>query len=225
VYKGILLDIDNTLYQYAPLHNLAQQAQFTYLANTFSFASSHIEQAYNKAKSLVKSRLPASASSHNRLLYAQTTCELLGIDALQHSLTLYNIYWDTFLNELSLTPGAEKFFTRYGHLPICLLTDLTAHIQHRKVAKLELMKWADYIVTSEEAGCEKPHPYMFELALRKLKLTSSEVCMVGDNFKKDILGAQQLGIDSYWFTEPSDQEVNHKEAGITPVRCLGDIQW
>lgn len=224
MYKGILLDIDNTLYQYESIHNLAQKAQVTYLMTACSISQDHIEKVYSKAKSLVKSRLPASASSHNRLLYAQTACELLGLDALQHSLTLYNIYWDTFLNVLSLTPGAERFFTRYGHLPICLLTDLTAHIQHRKVAKLGLMKWADYIVTSEEAGCEKPHPYMFELALRKLQLNSDEVCMIGDNFKKDILGAQYLGIDSYWLTDTKHKE-EHKEAGITPIKCLGDIKW
>lgn len=224
MYKGILLDIDNTLYQYEPIHNLAQKAQFAYLMNTFSLSKNQIEEVYSKAKSLVKSRLLASASSHNRLLYVQTACELLGLDALQHSLTLYNVYWDTFLNELFLTSGAESFFSRYGHLPICLLTDLTAHIQHRKVAKLGLMKWANYIVTSEEAGCEKPHPYMFELALRKLNLRSNEVCMIGDNYKKDILGAQYLGIDSYWLTDIKHKE-EHKEAGITPVRCLGDIQW
>jgi putative hydrolase of the HAD superfamily len=224
VYKGILLDIDNTLYQYDPLHALAQAAQFTYLSSTFGISQNNIEQAYSTAKLLVKSKLPATAASHNRLLYAQATCELLDIDALQHSLSLYNVYWDTFLKELSLTPGAEEFFTRYGHLPICLLTDLTAHIQHRKVAKLGLMAWANYIVTSEEAGYEKPHPYMFELALRKLQLRSDEVCMIGDNFKKDILGAKYLGIDSYWLTDTKNQE-EHKEAGITPITCLGDIQW
>lgn len=222
MYKGILLDIDNTLYQYAPLHALAQQAQFDYMAEEFELPLDEIKQAYSEAKVQVKSRLPSVAASHNRLLYAQSCCELLGIDALNHSMTLYNIYWDTFLTELKLTTGAKTFFNNYGHLPICLLTDLTAHIQHRKVAKLELMKWANYIVTSEEAGCEKPHPYMFELGLRKLKLKSDEVCMIGDNYKKDILGAKQLGIHSFWL---SDSEAQNTHADITQVSCLGDITW
>ena len=222
MYKGILLDIDNTLYQYEPIHALAQQAQFDYMAKTFALPMEEIQRAYSAAKSQVKSRLPAVAASHNRLLYAQSCCELLGLDALSHSMTLYNIYWDTFLTELKLTEGAQTFFNHYGHLPICLLTDLTAHIQHRKVAKLELMTWANHIVTSEEAGCEKPHPYMFDLGLRKLNLRSNEVCMVGDNYKKDILGAQQLGINSFWLT---DKETQQHPTGIIQVKSLGDIKW
>ena len=228
MFKGILLDIDNTLYQYEPCHQLAQQAQFDYFSHTFSLDRAYIEQVYNQAKALVKSRLPASASSHNRLLYAQITCELLEIDALKHSLSLYNLYWDTFLKALTLSTGAEQLFSRYGHLPICLLTDLTADIQHKKVARLELMRWADCIVTSEEAGCEKPHPYMFELGLRKLNLSSEEVCMVGDNYTKDILGAQYLGIKSYWLTqqEHTEDEITQlRSQGVSPIACLGDIQW
>lgn len=222
MFKGILLDIDNTLYQYDPLHAIAQKALLAKISEDHKLADDQVMEAYKQAKLLVKNNLPAVAASHNRLLYVQTTCELLNIDALSNSLDLYNCYWDTFLNALRLTAGAKQFFSRYGHLPICLVTDLTAHIQHRKIAQLELMHWANFVVTSEEAGCEKPHPYMFELALRKLGLNANEVCMIGDSYKKDIQGAKNLGIHAFWLTDEAPQ-VNEK--GITQVNCLGDIQW
>lgn len=222
MYKGILLDIDDTLYQYAPLHELSSRALFLQVESSFGIDAEKVESAFSEAKKIVKQNTPETAASHNRLLYIQNLCEQLKIDSLKHSLSLYNIYWDTFLEQLSLSSGAKVFFDRFGHLPICLVTDLTAHIQHRKIARMGLNKWANYMVTSEEAGCEKPHPFMFQLALHKLNLSAKEVCMIGDNYKKDILGAKRLGIHAYWLTK-ENQKIN--EAGITCINDLGDIRW
>ncbi len=222
MYKGILLDIDNTLYEYEPLHQLAQNALFNFINIKFNINLTVISTAYKKAKLQVKHNNPAAAASHNRLLYIQNLCEILCINVFKNSIMLYNLYWDTFLENLSLSPGAKTFLTTYGHLPICLVTDLTAHIQHRKVSKLNLNKWADCMVTSEEAGCEKPHPFMFQLALKKLNLQAHEVCMIGDSFKKDIEGAISLDIDSFWLTE-TDNHIEHNN--IKCVSDLGEIKW
>jgi putative hydrolase of the HAD superfamily len=222
MYKGILLDIDNTLYEYEPLHAQAQAAVFEYIQRQFSIDRLIIEVQFKRAKLQIKQNTPTTAASHNRLLYMQNLCEFLGLNVFENSLTLYNIYWDTFLEQLFLSDGAKILFSRYGHLPICLVTDLTAHIQHRKVARLNLSHWADHIVTSEEAGCEKPHPFMFQLAMQKLNLNANEVCMIGDNFKKDIEGATRLGIHSYWLC-PTEQHI--QETNISCINNLGDIQW
>ncbi|MEY8248043.1 MAG: HAD family hydrolase [Bermanella sp.] len=220
MFKGILLDIDNTLYRYRPLHEMAQNALFDYIQQYYSFSRTDIESAYSQAKLQIKQNTPHLASSHNRLLYAQNLCEIIGLNSLTHSLELYNIYWDCFIENLTLSQGAQAFFESHSHIPICLLTDLTAHIQHRKVAKLELQRWASLMVSSEEAGCEKPHPFMFQLALHKLGMSSNEVCMIGDNYKKDIEGAKRLGIHAFWLTcEAID------ENGVTCIKNLRDIQW
>ncbi len=218
MYKGIILDIDNTLYEYEPIHKLAQNSLFNFLNTKFNIDLNLISQSYKQAKLQVKHNNPATAASHNRLLYVQNLCEILDINVFKNSILLYDIYWNSFLENLTLSSGAQKLFSTYGHLRICLLTDLTAHIQHRKVAKLELHKWADCMVTSEEAGCEKPHPFMFQLALKKLKLQPEEVCMIGDSFKKDIEGAVSLGIKSYWLTDPINY-INHKK-----VDCISDLE-
>lgn len=222
MYKGIIIDIDDTLYQYQPLHEQALNALMQTASETFSVDLKEVESAYNTAKQNVKFKVPETAASHNRLLYIQNMCEILNLDSLKHSLTLYNIYWDTFLEELTLSSGAKTFFENYGHLPICLLTDLTAHIQHRKVERLGIQDWVNFMVTSEEAGCEKPHPFMFQLALHKLQLTAKDVCMIGDSYKKDILGANSMGIDAYWLN--SENSVSNQK-GVIIISDLGEIQW
>ena len=38
---------------------------------------------------------------------------------------------------------------------------------------------------------------MFQNALEKLRLSSDQVIMIGDNVNKDISGAEEMGITSY----------------------------
>lgn len=52
------------------------------------------------------------------------------------------------------------------------------------------------MVTSEEAGSEKPHSTMFLLTLNKLDLKPSDILMVGDNTISDIEDANSVGIDT-----------------------------
>ena len=102
------------------------------------------------------------------------------------------------------------------------MSDLTAHIQYRKIQKLNIGKYIDFIVTSEESGREKPHAYPFMLALEKLKLTNKDLFMVGDSFKKDIVGALNMGIESYWLN--SDRAIeDYDDNLVTEIKCFKEL--
>ena len=62
---------------------------------------------------------------------------------------------------------------------------------------MNLEEKINFIVTSEEAGIEKPNKLIFNLSLEKIQLQYKDVIMVGDSFSKDIKGANELGIKSY----------------------------
>jgi len=105
--------------------------------------------------------------------------------------------------------GVIEFFNSFKGTDICLITDLTAHIQYRKIKKLGLDKYIKQIITSEEAGVEKPNPVMFNMALQKLDKSVSDVCMIGDNYTKDIIGATSLGINSFWMNRENEEKEIH----------------
>jgi putative hydrolase of the HAD superfamily len=148
-------------------------------------------------------------------------CEILDINPLNYAFKIYNIYWDTFLENIIPFDGIYDFLDKYKN-KICLVTDLTAHIQYRKIEKLKLNKYINKVVTSEEAGREKPHPYMFISALEKLNLQKHEVCMIGDSFKKDIFGASTLGINAIWFNHEEKQE-KYNSQNIKEVTTFKEI--
>lgn len=220
-YKGILLDIDNTLYDYNTTHSFAKNRVLDYCMSEFDLSKVEISAAYEKARNKVHFELIETAASHNRLLYFQKMLEILKINALKYSFEIYNIYWDSFLEVLKPFDGIYDFLEKYEQ-KICLVTDLTAHIQYRKIKKLKLDKYCNFLVTSEEVGREKPHPYMFMLALQKLNLNQNEVCMIGDNLNKDIIGATNLGIESIWFNH-EDKLLTSDNILIKEVKNFKDI--
>ena len=147
------------------------------------------------------------------MLQFQKILELQQLPSALHTLTLYNAYWDHFLSIIKPFPEVFEFLTSMKKITTtCLVTNLTAHIQYRKIHALGIEHLLDYIVTSEEAGIEKPDPLMFKLALAKTQTAIQDTYMIGDNFTCDIQGAQQLGIKTLWY---SDETITIKNSNIT----------
>lgn len=81
---------------------------------------------------------------------------------------------------------------------LALLTNGGSEFQRRKIQRYELGSLFDAILVEGEWGVGKPHPSVFEEALRLLNVDASEVWMIGDNFDADICGAAKVGIRGVW---------------------------
>ena len=79
---------------------------------------------------------------------------------------------------------------------------------------LGLQDDVDCLVTSEEAGVEKPSPEIFEVCFRKLRLKPEEICFVGDTYEKDVSGPIGMGMQAVWFCPEGTEDPNQKEKGI-----------
>lgn len=60
--------------------------------------------------------------------------------------------------------------------------------------KLGVAPYLDFIVTSAEAGADKPQAAIFMLALEKAGVAPSEAVHVGDQYELDVVGARGVGI-------------------------------
>jgi putative hydrolase of the HAD superfamily len=191
---AILFDTDNTLYAYEPAHEKAQQAVKKKVISRFSINSKTFDEAYSLARNQVKLRLKNTASSHSRLLYLQRMLEIMGLGSqVLLVLDFEQTYWRTFLSNAKLFDGVKELLDdiRLIGIPTAIVTDLTAQIQFRKMVYFGLDRYFDYIVTSEEAGFDKPHEAPFQIALEKLRPKGNLVWMIGDNPINDIGGARE----------------------------------
>jgi len=195
--KAVIFDTDNTLYPYRPAHNKATRAVEDKVEKILGVSKENFRLAFLEARMDIKKRLGPVASSHSRLLYMQATIEKLELGTrILLTLDLEQTYWRTFLNSCKLFPSALSFILLLKSKGIVTanITDLTAQIQFRKLVYFGLDELFNYVVTSEEAGKDKPNRQPFELALKKLKVNPENVWMIGDDSKSDMAGADLIGI-------------------------------
>ncbi len=191
---AILFDTDNTLYPYDPAHAAALGAVRAKVTSAFAIKGEQFDQAYREARSQVKERLKHTASSHSRLLYLQRMLEIMGLGSqVLLALDFEQTYWRTFLSNAILFDEVKELLDdlRLLGIPTAIVTDLTAQIQFRKVVYFGLDHYFDFIVTSEEAGFDKPHAAPFEIALEKMRPKGDCIWMIGDNPVNDIRGARE----------------------------------
>jgi HAD superfamily hydrolase (TIGR01549 family) len=191
---AILFDTDNTLYPYDPAHTAAQQAVRDKVVNTFSIKPEDFDKAFTEARQQIKTRLNHTAASHNRLLYLQRMLEIMGLGSqVLLALDFEQTYWRTFLSNALLFDGVKELLDdlRLLGIPTAIVTDLTAQIQFRKVVYFGLDHYFDYMVTSEEAGFDKPHEAPFKIAVEKMRPKGDCIWMVGDNPVCDIRGGRE----------------------------------
>ncbi len=199
--KWVVFDIDNTIYDYDFCHEIAMAKLEKYACEKYNISSGEFNNAFSKAKAYVKDNLGSTGASHNRMLYMQRFLENIGEKPVCGALGLYDTYWDTMLENMVpfgyVVPLMKELNKRGIH--IAALTNLTAYIQHRKLKQMCLDSFIEAIVSSEEAGKEKPSDKAFKMILSKTNAKPEETMMIGDSLKKDIIGAKNAGMHGMLF--------------------------
>jgi len=189
------IDFDDTLYSYAPCHAAAIATTVELGVKSLEVSEVEWAEAYADARRDVHARLSGTAASHNRLLYFQGILDRFGATHRpDFALRLYHLYWDTFVATMELHPGVPEFLTALCNANVkrVLLSDLTADVQFKKLEAMDLGGCFDTIVTSEEAGAEKPDRVIYDYALTKCGGGNS-FWAIGDSPDRDIAGGRAIG--------------------------------
>ena len=199
--KGVIFDLDNTIYNYDMCHEYAMKKLGGYACQKYKLNLEQFAKAFAEAKHYVKKRLGNTGASHNRMLYMQRFLEIIGEKPAVEAIALYNLYWNAMFENMRTFDYVIPFMEQLkkSKIMIGILTDLTAHIQHKKLAHMGLSEYVDIMVTSEEAGREKPSEAGFELIIKKSGVLPWELLMIGDSYEKDIKGAENVGMNAMLF--------------------------
>lgn len=96
-------------------------------------------------------------------------------------------------------------------------------VQYRKLEALQISRFFDCIVLSEEAGVDKPDPRIFQHAASILGV-SPEACLhVGDLFEMDVVGAKQSGMQACWFNPTGSFHPTGEIAPDLEIRQLSEL--
>lgn len=111
---------------------------------------------------------------------------------------------DDFMKYLSefnqVFPGTHETLTylqkKYS---LHIVTNGFSEVQDRKLKKSKLIPYFDSVTCSDVDGVKKPHPQIFQSALRKAGARKENSVMIGDNLEADIKGAAQFGLQVIYF--------------------------
>ncbi len=197
-FKAIIWDLDNTIYPYEQAHQFALNTSLSLFAIWYKQTPNETNELYALARKRVHKQLNGQAASHSRLLYFKEMLWLQGATTHSDALLLENTYWKSFLKVIKINKEALAIIKKVNTLKInqYIITDLTTQIQLQKLKKLRIEHYFKDIITSEEAGVEKPNPIIFQFALNRWQLNANECCLIGDNEKTDG-GAEKIGITTF----------------------------
>lgn len=225
-YQHLFFDLDRTLWDFET--NSLQALSDIYLY--FSLQDRGVN-SFNDF--LVKYRF------HNEKLWGlyregQITKAKLRDRRFQLALQEFNINEEKLATQLgemyvSLSPKKTNLFP-FAHesldylkkkYQLHIITNGFEEVQYIKLDKSNLNQYFDVIVTSEQVGCTKPNPIIFNYALNQANAQPQESIMIGDDLPVDLLGAKALGIDQVFFNPNEDQ---HNEDFTYEIKCLSELQ-
>jgi putative hydrolase of the HAD superfamily len=132
---------------------------------------------------------------------------------------------DAFMTHLAqasyLLDDAEDLIKKlYKKIPMAIVTNGLTRVQKHRIRESVLAPYFETIIISEEVGCKKPDPSIFEQGLKDTVLPSKDkMLMIGDSLTSDILGGINYGIDTCWFNPK--KKVNTHD--FKPTHVITDL--
>ena len=194
-----MLDLDNTLYKHEPCHQAGLTSCWNYFKTKLDidYTSDNLNSFYQKGRVAVQKRLFPQGICRSRLLYFQAMLEEMSIPkAFAKAIELEMSYIDSFLRTMKIDTCSLIFLKRCKtlNISVCIISNLATQFQIKKILTLDIQNCVSFLVTSEEAGIEKPDRTIFEPSLHKLSLPHEDVVMIGDSVSHAIEGAKAIGI-------------------------------
>lgn len=216
--KAVFFDLDDTFYSsFKACDAHAYERLADWAAQALGISGTDFVQAFDANRHRLARQQPGMPPVHDRVLFAQGALERLGCNAIRHARQAHRVYWDAVLEKMQLRPGVTELLAdlRQAGVKIAVCTDMMVDMQMRKLEHLGLADQVDYLVSSEEAGMDKPGSAIFWLALQKCGCLPHQAAMVGDNFRHDIQGAMDVGIAGVWLNwcglpRPEDDRAYHE---------------
>jgi putative hydrolase of the HAD superfamily len=220
--KSVIFDLDDTLYDFTSIHAVALRRLTAYAETRLELSPERFEALSQEAFRRQKDRLGQCAAIHNRLIRFQLLLEAAG-KPVAYAPEMTELYWNTLLERIRPRKGTIDTLAslRFMGLTVGIGSNMTADWQYAKLKRLGLMTYVDFIVTSEEAGVEKPDVALFRLCAEKAGCAPGECAFVGDHLEGDALGARDAGMAAFWLClKPDPVEV---PVGITRIRTLSEL--
>ncbi|MGP8190792.1 MAG: TIGR02253 family HAD-type hydrolase [Methanobacterium sp.] len=220
--KAVFFDIDDTLYDTSGFARLARKAAINVMIDAGLPLSS--DEAYKLLKEIIKEK-GSNYDKHFNILTKRVFGEEKPLLIALGMITYHNVKF-ALLRLFPKTPSTLIYLKSKGyHLGV--ISDGITIKQWEKLIRLGLHHFFDEVVTSEEAGVEKPDEKIFRLALDRMGCQPTNSIMIGNKFNKDIMGAINIGMSAILvnskLTSDEKEYLEENNIELDVVSNIGDI--
>lgn len=224
-YKTIFFDLDRTLWDY----RLNSEETLKDLLNEYAPELNHqfeefLHVFYTTNDSLwLEYRDGKIAKETLSTLRFIRSFKRFGVDVASRVAEISNFYITESPKKSRLFPHTIEtmVYLRKRGYRLILLTNGFLEVQKVKIRESKLEPYFEQMITSEEAGYQKPDKRIFEFAFKALGVEKNESVMIGDDLDNDISGAQNFGIDTVFF---NPQNKAHESEPTYEIKSLDELQ-
>lgn len=125
--------------------------------------------------------------------------------------------------QTALFPHALEIldYLKQAGYKLYLLTNGFKEVQTVKITQSGIGEYIDKMITSDDAGYQKPNRKIFEYALKTVNAKKVESIMIGDDLNTDIAGANKFGMDSIYF---NIEKKNKEHSATYEISSLKELQ-
>lgn len=123
-------------------------------------------------------------------------------------------------NFVALFPGVEDTLQALSHnYKLAIISNGNRRRLKNNLEKMKLTGWIDQerLFSSEKDGPRKPHPAIFERALKAMSAASNQCVMVGNSWRNDVVGAASSGMDAIWIHPGNVKKISERRIGKQKV--------
>jgi len=212
-YKSLFFDLDDTLWDTA--HNNKVCLEEIYYAYHFGRYYPSFDDFFDK---YMPHNLMLWEQYRNHVIDRRTlilerflyVLRPMGIDDEAFIIKLNNDFLLRTATKTKLVDGAiallDYLFNRYR---LFILSNGFREIQFLKMQNAGLAPYFERLFLSEDVSIQKPHPKIFDYALKSANARRFESLMIGDSYEADIVGAQNARIDQLWLNPSHKSPPGH----------------
>lgn len=222
-YQTVLLDADNTLFDFNASEELALHAVLQ-------------DRGYDPDEATVTVYLQINSALWDAFARGEVEQDFLLVERFRrfeqvmggnHDPERFNIdYQKALAANGVLFPGAERLCRSMleAGCTLAIVTNGATIAQKGRFYASPLASLVPHLFISQEIGVGKPDPLFFDHVCRKLNLDDrSSAVVVGDSLASDILGGNQAGIDTIWYN-PGDKVLTGAAKPTYTVKTLAEIE-
>ena len=204
MYSHILIDLDDTLWDFKKNSKIAMQEIFNdyelikYYDSFESFYDIYMAKNHQLWEQYSKGEITKDFLSLERFLYP---LRIAGCENIELAKTLGTDFLYRTTQQTNLVEGAIELleYLKGKKYNLSIISNGFIEVQYTKLRRSGLLPYFSNIFLSEEVGYQKPDIRFFQAVLAKLSTKSTECIVIGDNIQTDIQGANNANIDAIFY--------------------------